>query len=81
MSFEKRIMQSSFIENKDQIEEDWDSKYGDRKNEIVFIGQNMNKKLITSLLDNCLLTEFEEGSMNLNESYEDDWPIERAYAL
>ena len=41
----------------------------------------MNKKLITSLLDNCLLTEFEEGSMNLNESYEDDWPIERAYAL
>ena len=81
MSFEKRIMQNSFIENKDQIEEDWDSKYGDRKNEIVFIGQNMNKKLITSLLDNCLLTEFEEGSMNLNESYEDDWPIERAYAL
>ena len=41
----------------------------------------MNKKLITSLLDNCLLTEFEEGSMNLNESYEDDWPIEQAYAL
>ena len=81
MSFEKRIMQNSFIENKDQIEEDWDSKYGDRKNEIVFIGQNMNKKLITSLLDKCLLTEFEEGSMNLNESYEDDWPIERAYAL
>ena len=81
MSFEKRIMQNSFIENKVQIEEDWDSKYGDRKNEIVFIGQNMNKKLITSLLDNCLLTEFEEGSMNLNESYEDDWPIERAYAL
>ncbi len=81
MSFEKRIMQNSFIENKDQIEEDWDSKYGDRKNEIVFIGQNMNKKLITSLLDNCLLTEFEEGFMNLNESYEDDWPIERAYAL
>ena len=81
MSFEKRIMQNSFIENKDQIEEDWDSKYGDRKNEIVFIGQNMNEKLITSLLDNCLLTDFEEGSMNLNESYEDDWPIERAYAL
>ena len=81
MSFEKRIMQSSFIENKDQIEEDWDSKYGDRKNEIVFIGQNMNEKLITSLLDNCLLTDLEEGSMNLNESYEDDWPIEQAYAL
>ena len=81
MSFEKRIMQSSFIENKDQIEEDWDSKYGDRKNEIVFIGQNMNEKLITSLLDNCLLTDLEEGSMNLNESYEDDWPIEQAYAF
>ena len=81
MSFEKRIMQNSFIENKDQIEEDWDSKYGDRKNEIVFIGQNMNEKLITSLLDNCLLTDLEEGSMNLNESYEDDWPIEQAYAF
>ena len=41
----------------------------------------MNEKLITSLLDNCLLTDLEEDSMNLNESYEDDWPIQRAYAL
>ena len=64
MSFEKRIMQSSFIENKDQIEEDWDSKYGDRKNEIVFIGQNMNEKIdnvfIRQLLINRLRRRFYE---------------------
>ena len=32
-----------FLENQKMIESDWDSLFGDRKNEIVFIGQNINK--------------------------------------
>ena len=81
MSFEKRIMQSSFLENKEQIEKDWDKKFGDRKNEIVFIGQSMDEKLIKSLLDNCLSKEIELDSRNWLDSYKDEWPIERVYPI
>ena len=33
---------------------DWDAKYGDRMQKIVFIGQNMDKEQITRDLDDCL---------------------------
>lgn len=56
MPFEKRIQQGSFVENQTQIESDWDTIFGDRKNEIVFIGQNMDEALIKKELNACLLT-------------------------
>ena len=34
---------------------DWDEKYGDRMQKIVFIGQNMDKEQIVKDLDSCLL--------------------------
>ena len=48
MKLSDRLNYSAFIENQNQIEEDWDKTFGDRKNEIVFIGQEMNedKKII-----------------------------------
>ena len=54
MPFQTRIQQIPFLENQQQIESDWDIDFGDRNNEIVFIGQNMNETLIRSLLDRCL---------------------------
>ena len=44
---------------KDQITLDWDSTYGDRKNEIVFIGQNLEKEKIANLLNEALLSDEE----------------------
>lgn len=81
MPFEKRIEQMSFVENQAHIESDWDKTFGDRKNEIVFIAQDMDEALIRSHLDACLATDEEVSSQKWKEGYEDNWPVERAYAL
>ena len=77
MPFQHRIQQLSFVENQQQIENEWDVTYGDRKNEIVFIGQNLDEQLIKSHLDGCLSTDKELESKKWEKGYEDDWPIER----
>jgi len=41
------------------LERDWSEEYGDRNQEIVFIGCNMDKNLIIKALDSCLLTNKE----------------------
>ena len=81
MPFEKRIMQYAFVENQEQIESGWDDTFGDRKNEIVFIGHHLDEKLIRSLLDNCLSTNHEIDTGKWESGYDDNWPVERAYAL
>lgn len=49
--------------------------YGDRRQEIVIIGINMNKEKIISLLDKCLLTD-EEIALGKNEwtKFKDPFP-------
>ena len=79
MTFENRIQQMPFLENQQEIENDWDINFGDHKNEIVFIGQNMNEILIKSLMDRCLSTDKELKTGQWEKGYEDDWPVERAY--
>ncbi len=81
MPFEKRIQQGPFVENQTQIESDWDTIFGDRKNEIVFIGQNMDEAHIIKELNACLLTESELTTIDLSNCFEDKWPVERSYAL
>ena len=78
MPFKNRIQQIAFIENQEEIEKDWDKAYGDRKNEIVFIGQNMNEDLIRSHLERCLLSEDDLKNLDMENGYEDVWPVERA---
>ena len=56
MPFDKRIRDLVFIENQDEIEKDWHKEFGDRKNEIVFIGQDMDEEQMISDLYDCLLS-------------------------
>ncbi len=81
MSFQQRTQYLAFLENQEQIESDWDHRFGDRKTEIVFIGQDMDEKEIRTKLDSCLLTDEEVRVEKWMEGYDDQWPVERAYAL
>ncbi|MBS9463956.1 GTP-binding protein [Flagellimonas sp. 389] len=81
MPFHKRTLYASFLDDQEQIEADWDTTFGDRKNEIVFIGQAMDEEQMRVDLDACLATDKEIESQDWLHGYEDEWPVERAYAF
>lgn len=60
-----------------ELLEKWDEHWGDRMNELVMIGMDMNRERITQELDACLLEE-EEMEMDWS-SFENPlpWPVEQ----
>jgi G3E family GTPase len=46
--------QKRVLAERPETQKDWDEKYGDRMNKIVFIGRQMDKEAICTALDNCL---------------------------
>ena len=76
MPFSERINYANFVNNQDQIESDWDINFGDRKIELVFIGQQLDVLKITEQLDSCLLNEAEQILFKDNKfPLTDNWPI------
>ena len=76
MPFSERSNYASFINNQSQIESDWDKDFGDRKIELVFIGQNLDVSSITKNLDQCLLNDKELFQYNNGQfTSVDNWPI------
>lgn len=51
--------QAKILEEEPELLERWDEVYGDRMNELVLIGIDLNKEQIEATLDECLLTEEE----------------------
>ena len=45
------------LEQEPGLMRDWDEKYGDRMQKIVFIGKNMDKEQLIKELDACLVKE------------------------
>ncbi|MFD1173159.1 GTP-binding protein [Oceanobacillus picturae] len=51
--------QEAIFRQNPELKKTWDPKYGDRKTQLVFIGTELDKERIVSMLDHCLLTEEE----------------------
>jgi len=76
MPFSERINYTAFVDNQASIESDWEPPFGDRKIELVFIGQQLNPDIIKNQLENCLLNDEElldwkDGKFQKN----DNWPV------
>lgn len=59
MPYAERIRYTAFHDNKDLIEKKWHKQWGDRMNELVFIGQDLDKDKLLKELTACLLQEKE----------------------
>ena len=81
MALEKRMQYLAFLENRAHIEEGWDERFGDRKTEIVIIGQDMDEAKIKKGLEACLATEEELATQEWKGGYVDEWPVERSYPV
>lgn len=46
-------------ESQKTIKENWQEPFGDMRQELVFIGQNLNAEMVTAELDACLLNDSE----------------------
>jgi G3E family GTPase len=56
MNLQEREQYSDYVENQTEIQANWDNDFGDRKNELVFIGQEMDSDELKKSLTTCLLT-------------------------
>lgn len=67
----------------DEIERDWDQEWGDRRQELVFIGQSMDEQAIRAGLQHALLTDAEldelrTGTLHYRDPFEQFIDIELA---
>lgn len=75
MPFTKRTQYGSFLENQKSIEARWHKRFGDRQNELVIIGQDLNQEKITAELQDCLCTELELKHMENRGAFKDPFPV------
>jgi len=66
MDPQERMLYSDYLENQVEIHNDWDEDFGDRKNELVFIGQEMDNDELKKSLKSCLLTPTEIKNYKAN---------------
>ena len=81
MPFSERMKFQNFMDNQEIIEERWTVAFGDRLNEIVLIGIQLDEKQVRSEFDKCICSD-EEIMLMQNKMFaeHDDFQIERQYA-
>ncbi|MBB6325829.1 G3E family GTPase [Algoriphagus iocasae] len=74
-SEKERLRNPSFVENKALIMQKWNPTYGDRMNELVIIGQDLDEKAITKELNDCLVQDRDAQQFSLSRQLNDEWPL------
>lgn len=74
MPFSQRARYQAYIDNREYIEAKW-GRFGDRQNELVIIGQDLEKEMIVSELNACLCTTAEIIRMESGEKFPDPFPV------
>jgi G3E family GTPase len=74
LPYEERIKNAAYIDNMQYIEGKWSKDWGDRMNELVIIGQDINREKITAQLDACLLNEDEVIKYKMKSAFDDPFP-------
>ncbi|MNR21126.1 putative metal chaperone YciC [compost metagenome] len=59
MPLQERLNYIDYVDNRSDIEQKWDRYFGDRLNELVFIGQDLDKGQLNKELSCCLLNDEE----------------------
>ena len=75
MPFDERVNYASFVNNQKSIESRWSERFGDRQNELVIIGQDLDKTLITNKLNACICTDSEIRMMENKAYFKDPFPV------
>lgn len=70
----ERQRHPAYTANLEYIQSRWDKEFGDRMNELVFIGQDMDEDMIREELDACLCTAAEIRQMKHGEEFRDPFP-------
>lgn len=74
MPYAERLRYPDFVYNRALIEEGWTTDFGDRKVELVFIGQHLDKAQLYADLTACLLTDEEVKQYRLGLPFTDPFP-------
>lgn len=75
MPYAERITYASYVDNQAFIESKWDKQWGDRQNELVFIGQYLDQEELVAQLETCLLQPEEESQFNEGFVFDDPFPV------
>ena len=74
MPFNERLNHQSFADNQEFIESKWSKQWGDRMNELVFIGQDIDKEKMIVDLEKCLLQDNEKILFDNKIRFSDPFP-------
>lgn len=69
----ERSRYADYLEHRESIEERWHPQWADRKTELVFIGQHLDKERQLRDMERCLLTE-DEASDWMHTQWTDEFP-------
>lgn len=71
----ERQFYPAWQENQAQITERWNERFGDRFNELVIIGQDLNQAILVQELQACLCTEAEIQHWEKKGKFNDPFPV------